>query len=367
MVAPIRTMSFLETKMFPLDMGALIPVGALITSVQMTASRTDPFPLQTASLFATAAIGSTTMQVSAAVNPGVGALLILEPGLGAEEKFKVIAIAGASSPWTLTLDHASFVQHTSGAGISYEPGMNTRLLVDDTPPFSGTVVNAVLRKGAHAQKYRVSYLAACNNGTAHEDEFLLEVLDKASTNSEDKQPYEIVDIAADFEKLLEEPHHSAATLSTAVAYVSSALPLTPNAQLAAAATPGNTTITLNAHPGIGAMLILTPAGTGNNPPERVYTTNVTGAGPTYTVTILPDLEFTHSNGADVQVYQGFNTTFLTQTASTSIVGKAVFHRAQRGQAGKSLKVVWLATTSVIPAISQAEVLSTTGLITLEET
>jgi hypothetical protein len=348
-------------------MSALIPSGAIITAVQMTASRMDPFPLQTASLAATAAVGALTLAVTATVNPGVGALLILEPGGGAEEKVKATAIAGTAPNWTITIDHPTFVAHNSGAGISYEPGMNTRLLVDESPPFVGTVVNPVLRKGAHGQKYRISYMAECNNGTRHEDEFTLEVTDKASTNSEVKQPYEIVDIAADFEKLMEEPHHSAANVSSAVAYVSAATPQIPNAQLAAQATPGSTTITLNAHPGIGAMLILTPAGTGNNPPERVYVTNVSGAGPTYTITVLPDLEFPHSNGADVQVYLGFNTTFLTQTPATSILGKAVIHRAQRGQAGKTLKLIWLATTSVIPAISQAEVLSTTGLVTLEET
>jgi hypothetical protein len=366
MVAPIRNMSMLETKMFPLDMAALIPSGALITSVQMTASRMDPFPLQSASLTPLTSAGSSTLQVSTTTSPGVGALLILDPGSGPEEKVKVVAISGTSPNWTITTDHPTFVSHNAGAGISYEVGMNARLFVDDTPPFVGTVVNPVLRKGAHGQKYRISYLADCNNGTRHEDEFTLEVLDKASTNSEVKQPYEIVDIAADYEKLMEEPHHSAASLSSAVAYVSSTTPLTPNPQLTAPAPAGSTTITLNAHPGIGAMMILTPAGTGNFPSERVYATNVTGAGP-YTVTVLPDLEFTHSTGADVQVYPGFNTTFLTQTAHTSILGKSVIHRAQRGQAGKVIKVVWLATTSVIPAISMAEVLSTTGLISLEET
>jgi hypothetical protein len=367
MVAPIRFKSMLEVKAFPLDIAALLPASTTITSVQMTASRMLPFPLQTASLAATAAVGSTTIQVSAAVNPGVGALLILEPSLGAEEKVKVTAISGASSPWTATLDHSTFVPHTIGAGISYEPGMNARLFVDDTPPFVGTVIYPVLQKAAYNQKYRISYLVVTNIGTRHEDEFTLEVVDKASTKTEIKQPYEIVDMANDFEKLMEEPHHSAATIPGAVAYISSALPLSPNPQLAAQANPGTSTITLNAHPGIGAMLILTPAGTGNNPPELVYVTNVTGSGPTYTVTVTPDLEFQHSNGADVEVHLGYNTTFLTQTSATSIVGKAVIHRAQRGQAGKVLKSVWVATTSVLPAIGLAEQLSTTGLISVEET
>lgn len=359
MVAPIRKKSPLESKLFPLDIAALIPAGATLTSVQMTASRMAPFPLQTASLNADAAIGSTTVLVSASVNPGVGALLIFEPGLGAEEKIKATAISGAVSPWTATLDHPTFVFHQSGSGISYEPGMNARLFVDDTPTPAGTVITPLIQKGAHGHTYRVSYLVVTNILTRHEDEFTLEINDKSSTNTEIKQPYEIVDIAADFEKLMEEAHHSTATINSAVAYISSSLPVAVPSQLTVLAPAGATTITMNSHPGIGAMLILTPAGTGNFPPERVFVTNVTGAGP-YTVTVTPDLEFQHSNGADVQVYLGFNTTFLTQTAATSILGKSVIHRAQRGQAGKVLKSVWIATTS------QAELLSTTGLISLEE-
>jgi hypothetical protein len=359
MEAPVRRKSMLETKNYPLDIGALIPALAILTSVQMTASRKAPFPLQGATLNTTAAVGSTTVSVNATVNPGVGALLIFEPSLGPEEKIKAIAIAGASSPFTVTLDHPTFVAHASGSGISYEPGMNARLFLDDTPTFAGTVITPAIQKGAHGQKYRISYLVVTNIGTRHEDEFILEVDDKASTNTEIKQPYEIVDIAADFEKLMEEPHHVAATINSAVDYISSALPVATPSQLTALASPGTPTISLNTHPGIGAKLILTPAGTGSNPPEHVYVTNVTGAGP-FTVTITPDLEFQHSNGADVTVFLGFNTTFLTQTASTSILGKSVIHRAQRGQAGKQLKSVWIATTS------QAELLSTTGLISLEE-
>jgi hypothetical protein len=104
--------------------------------------------------------------------------------------------------------------------------------------------------------------------------------------------------------------------------------------------------------------VLTPAGTGNNPPERVYVTNVTGGGP-YTVTITPDLEFQHSNGADVTIYQGYSGAFVTSPNST-FQGLFAINRARGGQAGKVLKLVWVATTS------QGEVQQVSGLVSIEE-
>ena len=46
------------------------------------------------------AISASTLSLNA--NPGVGALLTVDPGSAAEEKFKVVSIAG-SAPWGCTL------------------------------------------------------------------------------------------------------------------------------------------------------------------------------------------------------------------------------------------------------------------------
>lgn len=357
MATAVRQKSMLETKAYPLDMAALMPDGALFTAVQMTASRTPPFPLQPTTLFTSVAIGETTLALN--VDPGPGARLVLEPGTGAEEKLKVISTTPNAGHWDCVVRPGAWVVHASNAPVSYEPGVNARLFVDDTPTWAGSVVTPMIHRGAYLQKYRISYLGDLNNGESIEDEFILEVVDPIPSVTNIKQPSEIRDLAADFTKLLEEPHQAGATLSSAVLYVPSAVD-TATSNLAAVANPGAATISLNAHPGIGAMLTLTPAGliTSNTPPERVYVSNVTGSGP-YTVSIVPTLEFSHVNGADVTVYQGFSGAFVTSVNST-FQGLFAINRARGGQAGKLLKLVWVATTS------QGEVLQVSGLVSIEE-
>jgi hypothetical protein len=357
MDAPIRTKSFLATKAYPLEMDELVATGAVLETVQMCASLTDPYPLQPTTLNQPVVIGAGTVSLNA--NPGEGALLIIEPGTGNEEKLKVISITG-SAPWVCTIKPTAWADHASSAPVSYEPGRNTRLFVDSTPTPSGTLVVPFLQKGVHNMNYRVSYLAHSNDNQDVEDEFRLEVRDRPSSGTNIKQPSETRDLAADFTKALEEPHQAGATLSSGTAYVSSATS-TGTAQLAAQANPGVGTITLNTHPGVGAMLVLTPAAllTSNNPPERVYVTGVSGSGPTYTVTILPDLEFTHVNGADVTVFRGFTQAFLVSPTST-FFGLTAVNRARGGQAGRVLQVAWLVTTS------QTEVHHANALVSLEE-
>jgi hypothetical protein len=77
------------------------------------------------------------------------------------------------------------------------------------------------------------------------------------------------------------------------------------------------------------------------------------------VTVTPDLEFQHVNGADVTIYQGYTGAFVTSPTST-FQGLFAINRARGGQAGKTLKLVWLATTS------QGEVLQVSALCSIEE-
>lgn len=355
MAAPTRTKSLLAMKAFPLDMSALIAPGAVLTAVQMTASRTTPYPLQATTLAAPVAIADGTVSLN--VHPGVGALLKLEPGTGVEEALKVVSVSG-SAPWVCTIKPVAWAAHSASAAVSYEPGVNTRLFVDDTPTPAGTQVTPFLQKGVYGQKYRISYLGTANDGQEVEDEFTLEVIDPAGIGPNIKQPSETRDLAADFTKPLEEPHQAGATLSSGATYVSSAVS-SFTTQLSAQANSGATTLSLASHPGIGAMLILTPAGTGSTPPERVYVSNVTGTGP-YTVTLVSDLEFTHASGADVTVFQGYSGAFLTSTTPT-FQGLLAINRARRGQAGKTLKVAFVVTTS------QGERLHGNTLVAIEET
>jgi hypothetical protein len=352
MAAPIRAKSMLETRAYPLQMDELIAAGDSLSTVQMTASRTAPFPLQPTTLGAAVSAGATTLVLNA--NPGVGALLLIEPSTGAQERLKVVGISGTGPTWTATVRPVLWANHANAAPVSYEPGMNARLFVDDTPTPVGTVVTPMIRKGAHGQHYVISYLGTCTSGQEVEDEFVLEVLDKVAIGPNIKQPTEMRDVAADFTKLLEEAHQGGATLSSVTASVANQVS-TAVGSLTALASPGATTISLNVHPGLGAMLVLTPAGlpTSNTPPERVYVTTVTGSGP-FTCTILPDLEFSHAGGVDVTIYPGYNPAFFTATTST-IQGLTAINRARGGQDGTTLQLTWLATTS------QAEVLQINAL------
>jgi hypothetical protein len=358
--APTRTKSALETKAYPINLAALLSVGATLDTVQMTASRAAPmlgaFPLQQTTLAGAVSIGDGTIQLHA--NPGVGALLIIRPGQGDEERVKVTAISGTEDPFTATITPVAWAGHSNSDPVSYEPGVNARLFADDTPTPSGTSVTPMIRLGSQGQTYRISALATANDNQVVEDEFTLVVSDIATVGTNIKQPSETRDLAMDFANKLAEAHQAGATISSATLYVSS-LTNTATAQLGADAAAGASTITMNAHPGVGAMLIVTPAGTGVNPAERVYVSSVSGSGPTWDATILPSLEFAHTNGADITVYQGYSGAFVTSPTST-ISLLEVINRARRGQAGQSLRLMWLATTS------QGEVLQSVGTVELQE-
>lgn len=351
------TKSMLETRNYPLAMAALIAQGATLESVQYFASRTTPYPLQSTTLAAPIVVGDTTIHLTA--DPKAGALLIIEPGAGAEERLKVISTTPHTGHFDATVIPMTWAAHSNGAAVSYEPGVSARCLVDDTPTPSGTNVSVAFRYGAHGQTYRVSAHGVANDTQEVEDEFLVAVADLTPTVTNIKQPTEMRDLAGDFTLRLAEAHQNpgTTTISSAVAYVNDHLTSTTTT-LAAQATAEDTTISLVAHPGIGAMLILTPAGSGANPPERVYVSNVSGGGP-YTVTITPPVEFTHTNGADVTVFGGVSVNFLV-SASSTISGLEAINRAKGGQHGKQFKVTWVATTS------QGEVLTTNGLVSTTE-
>jgi hypothetical protein len=350
MAAPGRTKTPMESRLVPFNMDALIASGASLTSVQAFASRT--LPLRGTTLFADVAVGATTIELNA--DPKAGALLIIEPGSGSEETLKVVSVSGASVPFLATVTPPAWSTHSATGSVNYEDGVSARLLVDDTPTPSATSVTVQLQKGAHGQIYRISVVGTCNNGEVVEDEMQLTVTDVAPTETNIKQATETRDVAGNLALLLSEPHQSSATLSSATAFVS-ASGLTTTTQLSAQANAEDSNVLLVAHPGIGAKLILNPAGPN---PEHVYVSNVTGTGP-YTATVNPTLEFTHSSGVDVTVFQGVGVNFLTSTTST-IQALAVINRARHGAVGKTFKILWLATTS------QGELLQLSGLVSVQE-
>lgn len=74
-----------------------------------------PSSIQTGSLAATPAIGSTSLSVSITSKPTVGNYLQLTHGVSAAV-YKVVAASGVSSPWTITIDRSTNLPWTSTAG-----------------------------------------------------------------------------------------------------------------------------------------------------------------------------------------------------------------------------------------------------------
>ena len=361
MAVVTRVKTQLERRIYPINLAAKVALGAVVTSVEAFISRASPplgiYPLQATTLAAAAALNVGTITLAA--DPRAGALLILEPGTANEETLKVVSTAINGANFDCVVRPVTFIAHSNGVSVSYEPGENARMLIDDTPTPSGTNVSIEIDRGCYGQTYRPSVIGTCNDLQKVEEQFTLIVTEPAiEEDPGPKQPSEEVFIAAELDDLMSEPHQSGATLSSAVAFVSNTVSLTPIPTLAAQATRGTTTISLSINPGIGARLVLTPAGFGAAPPERVYVENVTGSGP-FTVTINPSLEFTHNNGAQVTTFVGVNPNFLTSSTST-ITGKTVKNLSRRGRSGTQLQATWLAITS------QLERLQHTALLNIQE-
>lgn len=365
MAAIVKTKLPMERRIYPFALANKMGAGAVITSVQAFISCAAPplgnYPLQATTLAAAAALNASTVTVAAGAfgDPRAGALLILEPGTANEETLKVVSTAINGANFDCIVRPVTFVAHTSGVSVSFEPGETARMLINATPTAAGSNVSIEIERGCYGQKYRASVLANCNDGQIVEDEMTLDVTEPAITESPGvKQPTEEVFIASEMDDLMEEPHQLGATISTATAFASLTVAVAPVPTLAAQASRGTNTISLNVNPGIGARLVLTPAGSGAAPPERVYVENVTGSGP-FSVTINPSLEFTHNNGVQVTTFLGLIPNLLS-SASSTITGKTVKNLSRRGRAGTQVQLAWLATTS------QLERLQHNALLNIQE-
>lgn len=351
---PTRFKTPLETRAYPWDFDELIATGAIISAVETFVSRLPALnaPLIGTQLDDPVTAGAGTVNLKA--DPKAGALLIVEPGSAVEERLKVISVTGTVAPFVCTVRPVAWFNHADNSAVSYERGCNARMVIDDTPTPSGVFFTPQLRHGTDLQKYRVTGLATANNGEVREDEFELDIIDPipGAEDTHIKQPSEQVFVAADFEKLLLEPHQAGATLSPGTTYAS--LTTTTTTTLDALAAAEATTISLVANPGIGAMLLIEPTGFA----ERVYVSAVSGSGP-FTTTIAPPLEEQHGATTAVTVYGGVTGTLLTTAAST-IQNLLAVNTARRGAANKVFKLVWVVPTS------QGEVLQHSGLLSTAE-
>jgi hypothetical protein len=349
----------MERRIYPFALANKIAVGAVITSVQAFISRASPplgiYPLQATTLAAPAALNASTITV-AAVDPRAGALLIVEPGTVNEETLKVVSTSANGANFDCVVRPVTFVAHNTGVSVSFEPGENARMLINATPTPAGSNVSIEVQNGCYGQKYRGSVVVICNDLQIVEDQMTLDCTESTIEEAPgEKQPTEEVFVAAEMDDLMAEPHQVGATLNGATAYASLTVAVAPVPTLAAQATRGTNTISLSVNPGIGARLVLTPAGSGASPPERVYVDNVTGSGP-FSVTINPSLEFTHNNGVQVTTFLGLIPNLLS-SASATITGKTVKNLARRGRAGTQVQLTWLATTSQLERLQHNALLS----------
>src|SRR5262245_31850771 len=108
---PERAKLPVELRNFPINMDELVASGAVISTVQAFVSRQPSVsaPLQATNLDAAVAVNDGTIQLQA--NPKAGALLILEPGSGVEERLKVVSVSGASTPFIATVTPAAWFAH----------------------------------------------------------------------------------------------------------------------------------------------------------------------------------------------------------------------------------------------------------------
>jgi hypothetical protein len=108
------------------------------------------------------AIGASTIGFS--VNPGIGALMTLNPTGANQEKLKVSNVSGSSDPFTLFVNPTPDFAHNDGETANFEPGVTTRLLTSPTVTITGTTAIVRKRRGAAGKTYRVTLLGTLANG-----------------------------------------------------------------------------------------------------------------------------------------------------------------------------------------------------------
>ena len=75
------------------------------------------------------------------LDPGAGALLIVEPGSANEETLKVVSTAPNGGNFDCVVRPVTSLAHSNGVAVSYEPGETARMLISATPVPSGTNVS----------------------------------------------------------------------------------------------------------------------------------------------------------------------------------------------------------------------------------
>lgn len=108
-------------------------------------------------LAASVAQGAATISLTA--NPGVGALLTLNPTGTKQEKLKVTSVSG-TGPFVCGTNPTPDFDHANAEPLTFEPGVSTRLLTSTTATIVGAT-KAIVRKqrGMAAQEYRLTVLA----------------------------------------------------------------------------------------------------------------------------------------------------------------------------------------------------------------
>lgn len=166
-----------EITDLPFDFTKKIPETQTLTSAVAWVSRIlEPLP-STQVAGTGGAINTSTIQL--AINPGVGALLTIDPAGQKREVVKVTSVSGASAPFTATVDPLLWYAHSSGEAVDYEPGSSTRLLTSTTASVVPAAGEATVRSrlGAANQEYRVNLLGTCSDGSKIQGQALLHVVE----------------------------------------------------------------------------------------------------------------------------------------------------------------------------------------------
>jgi hypothetical protein len=329
-----------------LELGDRLSTGATLVSATGFASRKTT-PLAT-SLAANASVDATTLSLNA--NPGIGAFITVNNGGSTEEDFKVSNVTG-SSPWVCTITPAAMYAHSISESVDYEPGVSARLLVTTSVAIDGGSREAypLVRRGAEGKTYRITVIVDADNGERVEGEVDVLVSEIAATETEEKQPSEIMDLAFGFGANLD-----GGTLSSAVGYVARESTLTTT--LAASSAAEDSTLSLTANPGVGALITVNPSAPLTGTKEIFTVTAVGGSGP-YSCTILPTAEFAHSNGETVEYWPGESSRMLV-SSTASIVSDEAILRARRGDSSETYLVKVLGTTSLSEVLQHSGHLAT---------
>jgi hypothetical protein len=347
-----------DRKKSPREVRKILFELAQIISPETTLSSVVVYASRKVTLATTVGAGGISPEATAIdlnANPGIGALVIVNPGsMSNEETFKIISVSGSSAPFTCGITPSAEMTHAGAEAVNYEPGVSTPLLVDDTPTVVGTGATLLVQQGADGQTYRLSMIGTCSNGEIIEHETDLEVVEFAPVTTLAKQPAETWDVAVDF---AEYTNFYATTLSSAIAFV--ARTTSVNTTLASQANAGATSVSLSAHPGTGALLTLNPAGVPpNSTREKVWVSSVSGSGP-FTASVSP-LQFGHSNGEDVSYLPGVTARVLVSGTATIDGTEAIF-RLRRGAAARTYHAIALGTLADGQVVQKAISLSTPEL------